>query len=85
MLHKKFNQDLATYNFLRKKLIHVKLKVCLRFKLFKSFSGNAQNQSTEAPTAIKKALLTTAAYFKVSAPVRSQRLNKGVYGIKQKK
>ena len=24
MLHKKFNQDLATYNFLRKKLIYVK-------------------------------------------------------------
>ena len=24
MLHKKFNQDLATYNFWSKKLIHVK-------------------------------------------------------------
>ena len=28
MLYKKFNQDLATYNFLNKKLIFVKLKVC---------------------------------------------------------
>ena len=34
MLHKKFNQDLAAYNLLRKKMIHVKLKVCLRFYKF---------------------------------------------------
>ena len=37
MLHKKFNQDFATYNFLSKKLIHVKQKVWLGFKLFKHF------------------------------------------------
>ena len=36
-----FNQDLATYNFLRQKLIHVKSKVV------------AQKQSTDAPTATK--------------------------------
>ena len=48
-----FNQDLATYNLLSKKIIHLKLKVCLGFKLFKTFEGNAQNQSTEALTAAK--------------------------------
>ena len=37
MLHKEFNQDLASYNFLSKKLIHVKFKVCLGFQLFKKF------------------------------------------------
>ena len=36
MLHKKINQDLATY-FFKQKLIRVKEKVCLRFKLFKNF------------------------------------------------
>ena len=33
ILHKKFDQE----DFLRKKSIHVKEKVCLRFKLFKNF------------------------------------------------
>ena len=41
MLHKKFNQeDLA--KFFKQKLIHVKEKVCLGFKLFKNILSSAQ-------------------------------------------
>ena len=36
MLHKKVKK-IRQLNFLSKKLIHVKEKVCLRFKLFKNF------------------------------------------------
>ena len=75
MLHKKFNQDLATYNFLSKKVDSCKIKVCLRFKLFKNFCKAVHKNKplTRSPQQNKKALLMTAAYFKVSTPVRSQR------------
>ena len=44
------------------------------------------NLPTYSPQQNKKAMLTTAGYFKVSTPVRSQRqYKKGVSGLKQKK
>ena len=72
MFHKKFNQNLAT-NILSKKLIHLKKNfVC--FKLLKNFRAVPKyNPRTHSPQQNKKAVLTTAAYFKVSTPVRSQR------------
>ena len=72
MLHKKFNQDLAAHNFLSKKLIHLKQKVCLHFKLFKK-AVHKNNPQTHSSQQHKKAVLTAAAYFKVSTSVRSQR------------
>ena len=74
MLHKKkFNQeDLATY-FFKKKTVSCE-KVCLRFisylKTFKAVHRN--NPRTHSPQQNKKAVLRTAAYFKVSTPVRTQ-------------
>ena len=73
MLHKKkYNQDLATY-FFKKKIVSCE-EVCLRFisylKTFKAVHRN--NPWTHSPQQNKKALLRTAAYFKVSTPVRTQ-------------
>ena len=57
-------------NFLGKKLIHV----CLRFKLVKIFKAVPKiNPKAHSPQQNKKAVLTTAVYFKVSTLVRSQR------------
>ena len=53
------------------KLNHMK-KVCLRFKLFKK-TVHKNNPRMHSPQQNKKAMLTTAAYFKVSSSVRSQR------------
>ena len=53
------------------KNIHLKEKVCLRFKLFKK-AVQKNNPWTHSLQQNKKAVLTTAAYFKVSNPVRSQ-------------
>ena len=92
MLHKKFNQNLATYGFLSKKLIHMKYKVCLRFKIFKK-AVHKNNPPTHPPQQ-NKAVLATASYFKVFTPERfaetvTLRLflftKKGVSSMKQKK
>ena len=73
MLHEKLNQDLRL-NFLSKKIIHVKQKVCLHYKLFKIFKTvHKNNPRTHSPQQNKKVVLTTAAYFKVSTLVMSQR------------
>ena len=37
MLHKMFDQALATCNFFKQKIDSFELKVCLGFKLFKNF------------------------------------------------
>ena len=73
MLHKKFNQeDLATY-FFKQKLIHVKEKDCLCFKLFKNFQRNAQNQSADALTAAKqKSRVDDSCHFQSLYSKRSQ-------------
>ena len=63
MLHKQFIQDLATYNFLSKKLIHL--------KIFKAVLKN--NPRTQSSQQNKKTVLTTAVYLKVSTPVRPQK------------
>ena len=61
-------------NFLSKKLIHAKQKVCLRFRLFKIFKAVPKNNPmSHSPQQNKKAVLTTGVYFKVSTPIRSQR------------
>ena len=75
MLQKNFNQDLASYIFLSKKLIHVNQKVCLRFKLFKKIfkAVYKNNPRTHSLQQNKKALLTPAAYFEVSTQVSLQR------------
>ena len=75
MLHKKFNHShkkrkdglikkFWQLNFLSKKWVHVKEK---------SFMAVLKkNPRTHSSQQNKKAVLTTAAYFKVSVPVRSQ-------------
>ena len=40
-------------NFLSKKLIHAKQKVCLRFRLFKIFKAVPKNKSNVALTSTK--------------------------------
>ena len=60
-------------HFSSKKLTHVKEKVCLRFQLFKNFSGGEQNQYMDALTAAKyKSRVDDSCLFNVSTPVRSQ-------------
>ena len=60
MLHKKFSQDLATWLMWNKKFVYV-----LNYlKIFKAVPKN--NPRTHSPKQNKKAVLTTAAYFKVS-------------------
>ena len=59
-------------NFLRKKLIHVKEKVFYILSYLKTFKAvHKNNLRTHSPQENKKAVLTTAAYFKVSTPVKS--------------
>ena len=55
-------------------MIHVKEKVCLRFKLFKkNFKAvHRNNPRTHSLQQNNKAVLTIAAYLKVSTPVRLQ-------------
>ena len=68
-----FNEDLAT-DFFKKKLIHVKQKVSIRFRLFKIVKALSKNiPRRHSPEQNKKAVLNTAAYFKVSTPIRLQR------------
>ena len=72
MLHKKFNQDLPNQFFMQK---IDSCEVCLPFKLIKILSAAPKNNPrTHSPQQNKKAVLTTAVYFKVTTPVRSQRL-----------
>ena len=91
MLHKKFNQDLPN-QFFNQKIDSC--EVCLPFELITIFSAAPKNNPrTHSPQQNKKAVLTTAAYFKVTTPVRSQRLalrllsfsKKSVSSIKQNK
>ena len=72
----------------------MKLDVRLRFKLKIFDTVPKNNPQTYPPQQNKKAIFTTASYFKVSTPVRSQTITelcitsftkKGVSGIKQKK
>ena len=68
-----FNQDLGTY-FFKKKLIHVKQKVSIRFRLFKIVKAVSKSITRKhLPQQNKKVVLNTAAYFKVSTPIRLQR------------
>ena len=69
-----FNQDLGTYKFLGKKLIHVKYKVSYVLNYLKFFeAGHKNNSRTHSLQQKKKAVLTTVAYFGASTPMRSRR------------
>ena len=71
MLHKKFNQDFATYNFLSKKLIHLKKKSVQVLNYLRAFKAVHKNNPRMCPRQKnKKSMLTTAAYFNVSGAQR---------------
>ena len=73
MLHKKSNQDLAA-SFFKQKIDPCEVKRFLCFKLFKIYKAVPKsNPRAHSPQQNEKAVMTTAAYFKVSTPVRSQR------------
>ena len=72
MLHNKFNQ-VRQLNFLSKKVIHVKEKVRYVLNYLETFKAVHKNHPrTHSLPQNKKAVLMTAAYFKVSTAVRSQ-------------
>ena len=74
MLHKKFNQDMTT-SFFKQKINSCETEGLFTFRIFQKFlrqCPKAIHGSTHREK-IKKAVLTTVAYFKVSTPVRSQR------------
>ena len=64
--------EIRQINFLSKKLIHTKEKVCLRlnYLTFKVVPKN--NPWSYSLQQNKKAGLTTAVYFKASSPVKPQ-------------
>ena len=68
MLHKKVPSRFANFNFL--KIIHMK-QVCLCFKLNFLRQYPKNNPWMDSPQQNKKAVLTTAAHFKVSTLERS--------------
>ena len=73
MLYKKFNQEVWQLHFLSKKFIHVKEKVFDVLNYSKTFKVvHKNNPRMHSPQLNKKVVLTTAAYFKVSTPVRTQ-------------
>ena len=73
MLRKKFNQEDFATNSLSRKLIHVKEKNCLRFKLVQNFQAlHKNNPRPHSLQQDKKAVLMTAAHFNVLTPTSSQ-------------
>ena len=59
----------------------MKLEVRLRFKLKIFDAVPKNNPQTYPPQQNKKAILTTASYFIVSTPVRSQTITKIFYNL----
>ena len=76
MLHKKFTRDSANLIF-KQKLDSCEIKnffkVCLRFKFLKTFKAVPKNNPWMHSTQQNKKAVMTAAYVKVSTPVRSER------------
>ena len=82
----KFSQDLATYSFLSKKLIHLKQTVCLSFKLFKKILRKCAKQYMDAPIVTKfKICVNDCCLFqsRYSHNV-AETVKKYVSGVKQK-
>ena len=75
MLHKKSNEDLATYNFFKQKNDSCEKEKFVYFLIYlKNFKAVYKNNPrTHSLQQNKKTVLTKVTYFKVSTPIRSHR------------